>query len=88
MERMSGLIAEGERKAGTTMTVSPDTLEPFAFHAAFVGVATLHHRLCADPNSHFRGWIDLYRRGRIDPGCADRGVFFGLDQALEELICD
>jgi hypothetical protein len=34
---MSGLIAEGERKAGTTMTVSPDTLEPFAFHAAFVG---------------------------------------------------
>jgi hypothetical protein len=41
MERMSGLIAEGERKAGTTMTVSPDTLEPFAFHAAFVGVAIL-----------------------------------------------
>jgi hypothetical protein len=41
MERMSGLIAEGERKAGTTMTVSPDTLELFAFHAAFVGIAIL-----------------------------------------------
>jgi ESS family glutamate:Na+ symporter len=41
MEKISGLIPEGERKAGTTMTISPDALEPFAFHAAFVGVAIL-----------------------------------------------
>jgi len=41
MEKISGLIPEGERKAGTTMTISPDALEPLAFHAAFVGVAIL-----------------------------------------------
>jgi ESS family glutamate:Na+ symporter len=41
LEKISGLIPEQERKPGTTMTISPDALEPLAFHAAFVGVAIL-----------------------------------------------
>jgi ESS family glutamate:Na+ symporter len=39
--KISGLIPEAERKPIATMTVSPDALEPFAFHGAFVGVAIL-----------------------------------------------
>jgi ESS family glutamate:Na+ symporter len=34
--KISGLIPEAERKPIATMTVSPDALEPFAFHGAFV----------------------------------------------------
>jgi ESS family glutamate:Na+ symporter len=41
LDKISGLIPEHERKSGTTMTISPDALEPFAFHGAFVGVAIL-----------------------------------------------
>jgi ESS family glutamate:Na+ symporter len=41
LDKIRGLIPEGERKPGATMTVSPDALEPFAFHAAFVGIAIL-----------------------------------------------
>lgn len=41
LSRISGLIPEGERKTAATMTISPDSLEPLAFHAAFVGVAIL-----------------------------------------------
>ena len=36
-----GLIPEDKRMHGSITTVSPDALEPFAFHAAFVGVAIL-----------------------------------------------
>jgi ESS family glutamate:Na+ symporter len=41
LDKISGLIPEKDRKSGTTMTISPDALEPFAFHAGFVGVAIL-----------------------------------------------
>jgi ESS family glutamate:Na+ symporter len=36
-----GLILETKRIPGSFNTVSPDALEPFAFHAAFVGLAIL-----------------------------------------------
>ncbi len=39
LEQIRGLIPEADRKSGATMTVSPDAVEPLAFHAAFVGVA-------------------------------------------------
>jgi ESS family glutamate:Na+ symporter len=41
LDKISGLIPEAERRPGTTITISPDALEPFAFHAAFVGIAIL-----------------------------------------------
>ncbi len=41
LDKISGLIPESKRKSGSTMTVSPDAVEPLAFHAAFVGVAIL-----------------------------------------------
>ncbi len=41
LTKIRGLIPEAEQKPGSTMTVSPDSLEPFAFHAAFVGIAIL-----------------------------------------------
>ncbi len=41
LDKSSGLIPKAERKAGATITVSPDAVEPFAFHAAFVGIAIL-----------------------------------------------
>lgn len=41
LEKISGLIPEGQRTPGSMHTISPDALEPFAFHAAFVGVAIL-----------------------------------------------
>ena len=41
VEKISGLIPEADRRRGSTMTVSPDAVEPLAFHAAFVGVAIL-----------------------------------------------
>jgi ESS family glutamate:Na+ symporter len=41
LQKIRGLIPEPERKPGTVMTISPDALEPLAFHAAFVGVAIL-----------------------------------------------
>ncbi len=40
-EKISGLIPEHKRQPGTIMTISPDALEPLAFHGAFVGVAIL-----------------------------------------------
>ncbi len=40
-EEIRGLIPEGQRKSGSSLTISPDALEPFAFHAAFVGIAIL-----------------------------------------------
>lgn len=36
-----GLIPPEKRTHGSITTISPDALEPFAFHAAFVGVAIL-----------------------------------------------
>jgi ESS family glutamate:Na+ symporter len=41
MEKISGLIPEGKREHGSISTISADALEPFAFHAAFVGAAIL-----------------------------------------------
>lgn len=41
LDKIGGLIPEAERKPGTMMTVSPDAVEPLAFHAAFVGFAIL-----------------------------------------------
>jgi ESS family glutamate:Na+ symporter len=41
LEQIRGLIPEGQRKSGSSMTISPDALEPLAFHATFVGVAIL-----------------------------------------------
>jgi len=41
LEKISGLIPEAKRAHGSTMTISPDALEPLAFHAAFVGAAIL-----------------------------------------------
>lgn len=38
---MRGLIPEEDRPHGSYQTISPHSLEPFAFHAAFVGVAIL-----------------------------------------------
>jgi len=38
---MRGLIPEEDRPHGSYQTISPHALEPFAFHAAFVGVAIL-----------------------------------------------
>jgi ESS family glutamate:Na+ symporter len=40
-DMIRGLIPEQKRKPGTHVTISPDALEPFAFHGAFVGVAVL-----------------------------------------------
>lgn len=40
-DSISGLIPEDRRQPGSLMSVSPDALEPFAFHGAFVGVAVL-----------------------------------------------
>ncbi len=40
-EVVSGLVPEEKRKAGSMLTISPDALEPLAFHGAFVGVAIL-----------------------------------------------
>jgi glutamate:Na+ symporter, ESS family len=40
-EEIRGLIPRGERPAGSFHTCTPNALEPFAFHAAFVGVAIL-----------------------------------------------
>jgi ESS family glutamate:Na+ symporter len=41
VSEIRGLIPEDKRKHGSITTISPDALEPFAFHAAFVGVAIL-----------------------------------------------
>ena len=41
LDKISGLVPEKDRQRGSTMTVSPDAVEPFAFHAAFVGLAIL-----------------------------------------------
>lgn len=41
LDKIGGLIPEEERRSAATMTVSPDALEPLAFHGAFVGVAIL-----------------------------------------------
>jgi len=41
LDQISGLIPEGKRKTGAWLTISPDALEPFAFHVAFVGMAIL-----------------------------------------------
>jgi len=38
---MRGLIPEEERTHGSYQTISPHALEPFAFHAAFVGLSIL-----------------------------------------------
>ncbi|MBN1274502.1 MAG: sodium:glutamate symporter [Candidatus Aminicenantes bacterium] len=40
-EEIRGLIPPEKRRHGALITISPDALEPFAFHAAFVGVAIL-----------------------------------------------
>lgn len=40
-ESSRGLVPEDERTAGSINTISPEALEPFAFHAAFVGLAIL-----------------------------------------------
>jgi ESS family glutamate:Na+ symporter len=40
-EEIRGLIPRDKRPAGSYHTCSPNALEPFAFHAAFVGVAIL-----------------------------------------------
>ncbi|MFW6159577.1 MAG: sodium/glutamate symporter [Acidobacteriota bacterium] len=40
-ESIRGLIPKDKRQTGSFMTVSPDAVEPFAFHGAFVGVAVL-----------------------------------------------
>jgi len=40
-EEIRGLIPRDQRPAGSYHTCSPNSLEPFAFHAAFVGVAIL-----------------------------------------------
>jgi ESS family glutamate:Na+ symporter len=40
-EEIRGLIPPEKRSHGSLMTVSPDALEPLAFHLAFVGVAIL-----------------------------------------------
>ncbi len=40
-EAVSGLVAEENRKPGSFITISPDALEPLAFHGAFVGVSIL-----------------------------------------------
>ncbi len=40
-ETMKGLVPPDKRKPTGLMTISPDALEPFAFHAAVVGVAIL-----------------------------------------------
>ncbi|MDH4218136.1 MAG: sodium:glutamate symporter [Candidatus Aminicenantes bacterium] len=41
LSEMRGLIPPEERTHGSVFTISPNALEPFAFHAAFVGVAIL-----------------------------------------------
>ncbi len=41
LESDRGLVPETRRIPGSFNTVSPDALEPFAFHAAFVGLAIL-----------------------------------------------
>ncbi len=41
LESDHGLVPEAKRIPGSMITVSPDALEPFAFHAAFVGLAIL-----------------------------------------------
>lgn len=41
ISEIRGLIPPGSRPSGSYQTVSPDALEPFAFHSAFVGVAIL-----------------------------------------------
>ncbi|MFC1561370.1 sodium/glutamate symporter [candidate division KSB1 bacterium] len=41
LEKISGLIPEGKRRHGLMITISPDALEPFAFHTAVVGMAIL-----------------------------------------------
>jgi ESS family glutamate:Na+ symporter len=40
-EEIKGLIPPEKRKHGSISTISPDALEPFAFHVALVGVAIL-----------------------------------------------
>ncbi|MBM3295669.1 MAG: sodium:glutamate symporter [Candidatus Aminicenantes bacterium] len=40
-EESRGLLPADKRSLGSTQTISPNSLEPFAFHAAFVGVAVL-----------------------------------------------
>jgi len=41
LESSRGLVPEPKRIPGSFNTISPDALEPFAFHAAFVGLAIL-----------------------------------------------
>ncbi|MCP4727263.1 MAG: sodium:glutamate symporter, partial [bacterium] len=41
LEKISGLIPEDKREHGSVSTISADALEPFAFHATFVGCAIL-----------------------------------------------
>ncbi len=41
VDKIKGLIPEDKRRSGSTITISPDALEPFAFHAAIVGLAIL-----------------------------------------------
>ncbi len=40
-EAVSGLVSEENRTPGSMITISPDALEPLAFHGAFVGVSIL-----------------------------------------------
>ncbi|MGB8952531.1 MAG: sodium/glutamate symporter [Candidatus Aminicenantales bacterium] len=40
-EEIRGLIPPEKRSHGSTITISPEALEPLAFHGAFVGVAIL-----------------------------------------------
>ena len=40
-DEIRGLIPEGRRESGASVTVAPSALEPFAFHGAFVAVAIL-----------------------------------------------
>jgi len=41
VEADRGLIPEAKRLPGSFISISPDAIEPFAFHAAFVGLAIL-----------------------------------------------
>ena len=96
------IFAEGERKVGAQMPISQDVIEPFAFHAAIIGIAILIGRaivwgfgmifgykgLPLFPFAMIGGWLINMIAQRTSLGdMLDRGIFQRIQGlALEILI--
>ncbi|MFH1942702.1 MAG: sodium/glutamate symporter [bacterium] len=83
MDRIRGLIPEDKRERGSTNTISPDALEPFAFHAAVVGLAILIgwyvllgiKHVSGNYLVHLTRGVDLFRSFPLFPIAMLAGLF-------------